>query len=274
LPFQEVVRLNEKIALINARQWYPTQLAIEVSKRDGSKKMRLKYSGKGVCLVPELENGTEYLIDIYRTDLKGKILYKHLRRLVTPSEIPQKYIVLIGASVGSDWQINKLTERVPISSSFSFGFRVQYNFDKHEPINRLMNLPVPVYAIIIKECSAYFPRDIDNSMADIREWVGLIQSRGIVPVLATVVPVTHKHDKDHPGKFQSLLKFNNAIKTFAQENDIIIVDLEKTLRISAEDRHLKDEFAQEDGSHLIPRAYHVLDNMMVHVVKQLGEASL
>jgi len=48
--------------------------------------------------------------------------------------------------------------------------------------------------------------------------------------------------------------------------------LEKAVRISDTDRHLREEYAQPDGSHLVKKAYdEALDKIAVQLIKELTE---
>ena len=199
------------------------------------------------------------------------LLYKKFKKELTPKAgATIKYIVLVGASVGKSWNFPQLTQRYQIGKDIALSYRCRYDFDKSAELNNLLNAPFPVYAIIIKECSAYFPRDLKSSEKQIKAWVSQIRSRNIIPVLATVVPVTRERDNSSPGKFKSLLKFNDFIRDYAAREDIPLLDLEAALRISDTDRHLRPDYAQPDGTHLIPEAYNAaLDKIAIQLLKEI-----
>ena len=270
LPFQEIIPLDSAIAVINTQNWYPDSLQITISsgKAPEQKKVFDKF---GYCVLKDLENGNPYTIEIKRTDLKGRLLYKKFKKEVMPkSGDMMKYVVLVGASVGKAWKFPQLTQRYDIGKHIVLSYRCRYDFDKSVELNNLLNAPFPVYAIIIKECSAYFPRDLKSSEAKIKAWVSQIRSRNIIPILATVVPVTRERDKSSPGKFESLLKFNDFIRDYAAREDIPLLDLEAALRISDTDRHLRPDYAQPDGTHLVPKAYNAaLDKIAVQLIKEI-----
>lgn len=262
LPFQEVVALDEAIAVVNARDWFTDNLNIFIEDEQGENRLKLHYGNDAICIQSNLQNDKKYKLTISRSDIKGKLLYKKHIVEVMPKKSINKYFVLIGASVGSDWHFDHLNKRVAIPSGFVPGFRVQYVFDKTESISKLCNMPFPVESVIIKECSAYFPRDLEKSLEQVKEWVNILRKKQIIPILATVVPVTKKQDQQHLNKFSSILAFNDAIRQFAENDDIIVLDLEKALRVSQSDRHLKNEYAQKDGTHLVAPAYERLDELI------------
>lgn len=270
LPFQEIIPLDSAIVVINTQNWYPDSLQITISSGTTYRKEKA-FDKFGYCLFRNLENGKPYLIEIKRTDIKGRLLYKNFKKEVIPkSGSIMKYVVLVGASVGKAWNFPQLTQRHHIGKDIVLSYRCRYDFDKSLELNNLLNAPFPVYAIIIKECSAYFPRDLESSEEQIKVWVDQIRSRNIIPILATVVPVTMERDKSSPGKFKSLLKFNDFIRDYAAQEGLPILDLEAALRISDTDRHLRPDYAQPDGTHLVPEAYHAaLDKLAVQLIKEI-----
>lgn len=194
-------------------------------------------------------------------------LYKPLKITVTPRENGSRYFVLVGASVGKAWEFEKIPNRLSWKNDIVLGYRSKYDFDKSSEIHSLVALPVPVSGVIIKECAAYFPRDIKQSKKLIREWVALLTSHQITPILATVVPVTREHDTKRPGRLISILEFNDFIREFAFQEGILVLDLEKALRISEMDRHLRSEHAQPDGLHLVKGAYEeALDKIVLPIL--------
>ena len=113
---------------------------------------------------------------------------------------------------------------------------------------------------------------LDQSQKKILEWVKLLREKKIRPILGTVVPVTKAHDAKKPGRFNSILEFNEFIRSTAKKEGIPLLDLEKALRISDDDRHLREDFAQPDGLHLIEKAYIHLDNFMASFLKNYAPA--
>ncbi len=268
LPFQEIIPLDKGIAVINAARWYNDKLSIALKSGNG-KSITGKYDQDGFCIFKNLDNGTDYTVEIKRTDLKGSILYKKKLAMISPKKDGVEYLVLVGASVGKSWSFDKLTERNKLVPNIVLGNRTQYDFDKSSSIDALIKTPVPVTGVIIKECAAYFPRDIEQSKKMIKTWIGKLRSAGIAPILATVVPVTKEHDTGHPKRCDSIWEFNDFIRRYAFREKIPILDLEKALRISEQDRHLRDEYAQPDGLHLVKKAYdEALDGLVSTLLKK------
>lgn len=271
IPFQEIVPLDGGIAVINAGNWFISEFGISL-RSEGQKVQQKKYDENGFCLFQGLSNGRTYTVELKRTDLKGRLLYKRLDARVVLSGNGSKYIILVGASVGKTWEFPRLSDRVSVRNDVVLGNRTIYAFDKDPAIDAITNLPIPISAVIIKECSAYFPREIDPSVIQIKQWISELRAKGIAPVLATVVPVTKQHDQTHPGRLESILAFNDDIRNYAEEEGISVLDLEKAVRVSASDRYLKNEYAQPDGNHLVKRAYEeALDKIGAELIENLVE---
>ncbi len=271
LPFQEIIPLDGAVAVANTQNWYNNSLDITL-KSDSDPIQSRSYNSSGFCIFNGLKNGKKYNIEIERTDLKGMLLYKRLTREITPRAGDTKYLVLIGASVGKAWNFPQLVNRYELGENVVLGYRCKYDFDKSAELNILFKAPFQVSGIIIKECSAYFPRERKPSEEMIKLWVKAIRSHGIVPILATVVPVTKERDKTSPGKFRSILEFNDFIRDYAAEEHLHILDLERAVRISDIDRHLREEYAQPDGSHLVKKAYNeALDKIAVQLIREFTD---
>ena len=267
LPFQEVIALDKGIAVVDAQQWFMKDLNI-VCRKDNRDIGEQDYDDKGVVVFSGLENGHEYTITIYRTDVKGKLLYKPYSKTVTPHEGGDKYYILVGASIGKNWKFEKLPERLEMSNDIALGNRTVYQFNKTKSIKDIVNLPFPVAGVIIKECSAYFPRNLEESEKKIFQWIELLKMKDIQPFLATTVPITEKLAHKMPGRQNSLEKFNDFIRQYGKRETIPVLDLEKALRKSRVDRHLREEFARKDGTHLIDKAYReALDPLVLPLLK-------
>jgi hypothetical protein len=263
---QEVIPLGDGVAVINGESPHLNDKLEVVVYDNKTEVKKMPFDSRGICLFHGLSHEKRYFIEIRRSDLKGKLFYRNLRIPITLSDIEAKYFVLIGASVGKAWEFEKLPERLKQNSQLVFGYRARYNFDKSIEIKSLADLPVRVSGVVIKECAAYFPRDIEQSKKFIKEWVDLLRNNHITPVLATVVPVTQEHEEKRPLRLTSLLEFNDFIREYANQEGILVLDLEKALRISDEDRHLKTEYAQPDGLHLRKMAYETLDGIVLPVI--------
>lgn len=269
LPFQEIIPLDRAIAIANTQNWYNNSLQVTLRSGSGSAQNK-SYNDLGFCTFKGLENGKKYTVEIKRTDFKGMLLYKKLKKQVIPKSGEIKYLALVGASVGKAWNFPQLVDRYNLGKDIVLGYRCKYDFDKSAELNTLLEAPFPVSGVIIKECSAYFPRELKPSEERIEAWVKEVRSHGISPILATVVPVTRERDKTSPGKFQSILEFNDFVRDYAAKNRLPLLDLEKAVRISDTDRHLREDYAQPDGSHLVKKAYdEALDKIAVHLIKGL-----
>lgn len=265
---QEIIPKNRKIAVINGYGYLNDRLQVTLYGDEMSRNMT--YDDLGMCIFDDLENNKEYKIEVRRTDLKGALLYKKKTDPTFPREAGAKYIVLVGASVGKNWKFTAIPERLHLGEGIVFGYRCKYDFDKSKEIDILTKLPNLVSVVIIKECAAYFPRELNSSKRMIVEWVNKLHSRNIIPLLATVIPVTYDHDTKNPGKFDSLLNYNDFIREYCEKESIQILDLEKATRNNENDRHLKEEYAEPDGLHLNKRAYdEALDKIAAEIIENL-----
>lgn len=164
-----------------------------------------------------------------------------------PSRLISGKIVLAGASVGSLWHIEVRYPGIEV--------RPLYSFDKSPVIEACIREDPRPKAVIIKECAAYFPLPIAEKTALVEEWINALVTAKICPVLATVVPVTAEHDRKEPGRFTSLVEFNDWIRKSAKERELPLLDLARTLQVSDIDQHLDEHWATGDGLHLRRRAY-------------------
>jgi len=190
------------------------------------------------------------------------------------------HIVLIGASIGQGWHLAEWPARVH-AEGFTAESIPAWQFDKSEVLDEVLIRPARKFhptrsylkslfqppprkpeIVILKECSSYFPGDLAVYHRSIQDWVGRLQVRGIKVVLATVVPVTHARAEQNPGKQESLLKYNEWIRQYADQHNLRILDLEAALHDGGTDKYLREEFATADGSHLNAAAYAVLDDVL------------
>jgi len=201
-----------------------------------------------------------------------------------------RHVVLLGASVGKAWNIQQLSERLD-NYEYVFEYVGVYQFDKskglHEQLKRMDNKPD---AIFIKECAAYFPSDItlENARLLMERWIKQCQEKGIVPIPATIVPVTHTHDdrfkthnpikriikrilrKSMKTRMQRIREYNDFIKTLPNTKGLTILDLETPLRISDKDRYLQDDLTKGDGLHLNAKAYQLLDEIVIPTLEKVN----
>lgn len=208
----------------------------------------------------------------------------------TRRSLNSTHVILIGASIGQGWHLAEWPSRVRVS-----GFTVEsipvWQFDKTEAVDEVLVRPhrkfhptrtylkslfqpAPEKAsiVILKECSSYFPGDLASYKSSIRYWVSRFREKQITAALATVVPVTETRAQQNPGKQESLVEYNEWIRQYAQQQGIILLDLEGALRSAGAGRFLREEYATSDGTHLNAAAYAVLDDVLRETL--LGTKSL
>ncbi len=194
-----------------------------------------------------------------------------------------KHIVLLGASVGKAWNIEALPNRMSQpntknSMNYRFEYVGEYQFDKSNVLQQILkrkeNKPD---AIFIKECAAYFPGDFGQYQKLMKGWIEACKQAGVIPIPTTVVPVIRDTSlkteiKDYikrligrsPSTLQlpSILEYNDWMKSYAQKEGLIILDLEAPLRTSETDRSLNIDLHAGDGLHLNEKAYRLLDRIV------------
>jgi hypothetical protein len=186
-------------------------------------------------------------------------------------------ILLIGASVGRGWNLPEWTKRMN-DNSVSLEMIPVYSFDKSQALEEALMRPRRKFhfnksyikgffrtapqkpdMIIIKECAAYFPGDLENYKTLVTKWIHQSIAAGIKPVVATVAPVTQEHSEKKPGRLEGILEYNDWVKSYTKEIGINCLDLESALRISNDDRALSPDLTSGDGLHLNGRAYSIID---------------
>jgi lysophospholipase L1-like esterase len=117
---------------------------------------------------------------------------------------------------------------------------------------------------------------INNIKQNIISIVEICKVEGVTPLLATEVTITTRNTWKEKvmtviGKLRGkesysdyinkhVIETNNWLRSYANKNNIIILDFEKVL--SDENGERKREYATEDGSHLSKRAYEALNEYM------------
>jgi hypothetical protein len=166
---------------------------------------------------------------------------------------PRK-VVLIGASVGEAWDLPHAAQRMG-RADYVIGYEGLYDFDKTDALNTV--LPRKPDAVIIKECAAYFPGNLAGYQRLVKGWVGKCRKAGVMVLLSTSCPVTESGDQ-----LKGIAAYNDWVRAYAAQSGIRVLDLEAALRRGPSDRRMKPEFAQEDGLHLVDRAYRKLDPVL------------
>jgi len=165
-------------------------------------------------------------------------------RIPLPEVVAHKRVVFIGASVARQWRLHLVFPRIETLAT--------YEFDKTQLVQQAIQRRPD--AIVIKECAAYFPSpQVKRELVE--RWVVQIRDAGILPVLATVVPVTRAHAARRPGRAEGLWAFNDWVRDHCTTEGIPLLDLEAALRCCAADRHLDRQFDSGDGLHLSRRTY-------------------
>ena len=199
-------------------------------------------------------------------------------------------ILLLGASVGKAWNLRAWPRRTG-REGYIFEMLPIYSFDKSERLEdifirpkRKISLnkrfvksllkPVPRKpdVIILKQCAAYFPGDLERYKVLMKKWIDLIRQKGIKVVVTTVVPVTKKHALRKPGRLEKILEYNEWIREVADQENIFCLDLEEALRMDGSDRRSLDpELAAEDGLHLNKKAYEILDGYLLDRLEKVAK---
>ncbi|MGB7540915.1 MAG: GDSL-type esterase/lipase family protein [Burkholderiales bacterium] len=199
-------------------------------------------------------------------------------------------IVLIGASIGQQWNLPELPKRLRLSG-YEFEALQAWQFDKSEKLDETLmrparkfhltrsyfrgffqDAPRPADVVILKECSTYFPDDLrlERKRELMEQWVQQVRDKHIKIMIATVVPVTKHRAALDPGKQESVRKYNDWVRDYTRTNGIVLLDLEAALRADDRERYLRDDMTSGDGSHLNRKAYDILDGVMAQALCRLG----
>jgi hypothetical protein len=193
------------------------------------------------------------------------------------------HIVLIGASIGQGWDLEEWPGRTG-NGNFTAEALAIWQFDKAEAVDEVLIRPRRRFRlgrsylksllqpapkrpdlVILKECSAYFPGDLNRYQARVQEWLKRLKAQQIGVMLATVVPVTKARAAQDSGKQQSLLEYNRWVRSYALGSGAPVLDLEEALR-SKPEGYLNERYAAADGSHLNSAGYAVLDEYLSSVL--------
>lgn len=199
-------------------------------------------------------------------------------------------ILLLGASVGSSWDLAGMTSRKD-TGGLEFESVAVYQFDKSEALDEILmrpkrkprlNMkylkgffrPAPKRPdiIIIKECAAYFPGDLSAYKKMVSFWAKKIRNNRVKVMVATVVPVTKEKAAKRSGQIEAILEYNDWVRDLAKKENIALLDLEAALRNNDRDRFLQEELTSGDGLHLNKKAYDILDGLLLGTCKLPGKA--
>jgi hypothetical protein len=263
----EIVPASNSIWVVNVTDWADGDCLVVLESPEGKRQAATLYAKKNQVKINGLKNGVSYKLEISRLDILGRIRYRNSILKARPSGDIEKYVVLVGASVGKSWNLPELSERVKDRKVW-YGYRGRYAFDKTAVLEKLISSQLKPDAVIIKECAAYFPRNVAGSVSAVKEWAQVLANAGIQPILATVVPVTESHDAERKvPRMESINMYNDAIRSLCTEKDFLVLDLQKILSDDKNKGYLNDSYAMSDGLHLKEDAYRsVLDNFMVDII--------
>lgn len=201
-----------------------------------------------------------------------------------------RHVVLLGASIGQQWNLPELPQRLN-ERRYTFEALQAWEYDKSELVEETLMRPArkfritpsylkgffrpspqPADVIILKECSSYFPSDLRRDKEFMQRWAQEIRRKNITVMLATVVPVTRERAQRDPGKQEGIREFNDWLRSYAQQQGLPVLDMERALRTDDKERYLRDELTSGDGSHLNRKAYDILDRLLIESVSTQSAA--
>ena len=270
LPYNfEIVSIENGIAIVNIESWLKRDLDVTIFKKGESIYSGILDSESHSFTANDLEDTGEVVLRISRSDFLGKLKYRPFNAEYVIKNENQKYIILVGASIGNSWDLPNFPQRAGVEK-FVFGNRIKYDFDKQAIIDPIIKYKIKPDAVIIKECSAYFPRNIENSAKKLLQWVSLLKENGIIPIIATTTPVkeTHENKKQQ----LSIDHWNKLIrqKFGKDKHSYYILDLAKALQINSKNTFLKPNYYVEDGLHMTHLAYkEAFDPTLERLIKEI-----
>lgn len=271
MPYEmEFVPIEKGIGIINTTTWNQRDLLVSWGEKGGKiAASKIMKGSQNECVIDGLTAGITYALQVRRADLLGRIRYKSLETAITIHDPAPKYVILVGASVGKSWDLPSLPKRAS-NSKFVFGYRGIYRYDKTPVLEWITRSQIKPDIVIIKECAAYLPKEQNKIIEKIPGWVSFLREREITPALATCCPVTEENDSQNPGRQDAINKCNTFTRSYARENGVGILDLQKVLEASDTHTFLKDIYAQPDGLHLTPKAYDAMDSMLIQSLLNEG----
>lgn len=193
-------------------------------------------------------------------------------QLVTNADSKTNMVVIIGASYVRAWPIQELDGKKVLNK----GVDGQQSFEMLQRFEKDVISVNPSAVIIwgfINDIHRTQAEYINSAMArarqSIEEMVRMAKQHGIQPILATEVTIRGKDDfgsrvagwlgairgKTSYQEYVNghVLETNRWIKKYAEENQILLLDLQPI--IADEEGFRKKEFATEDGTHISTAAY-------------------
>lgn len=193
-------------------------------------------------------------------------------------------IVYIEASTLRRWNLDEFTQRAG-NAGFGIESRYVYNFDKSTELDRVLGSRERVPdAVVIQECSTYFPGDLGAYKDLYRGWIRRLKDANAIPVIATTVPpaasrTLFQHVKEfvklkvlgRPDGYEQIVQFNQWLRELSESEGVPLFDAEKVTRKSESDRHMRADFDSGDGSHLNTVAYAALDREFLSFLETLKQ---
>lgn len=193
-------------------------------------------------------------------------------------------IVYIEASTLRRWNLDEFNQRAG-NAAFGIESRYVYDFDKSTELDRVLGSRESIPdAVVIQECSAYFPGDLVAFKDLYRGWIRRVKDANAIPVIATTVPpaasrTPFEHVKEfvklkllgRPDGYEQIVQFNQWLRELSESEGVPLFDVEKVTRNSESDRHMRAEFDSGDGTHLNTVAYAVLDREFLRFLETLKQ---
>jgi lysophospholipase L1-like esterase len=196
----------------------------------------------------------------------------------------EKRITLVGASIGDAWRFDRLGERVALPG-YRFAYVGVYAFDKGPLVEQLASAAERPAVVMIKECAAYFPGDLDAYRRNVTSWVERLRRAGIQPLLVTTVPIARspgylgrakhvvKRALGRPTRIDGILQYNDWLKEYAARERLPLFDLEAVVREGPHDRWLRPDFDAGDQLHLNAAAYRAIDDAFAALLRAGAEVA-
>lgn len=220
---------------------------------------------------------------LWRQFVRGLLVaYCVVAAAISDAEASEMDIVYIEASTLSRWNLDDFAQRVG-NAAYRVESRYVYDFDKTEALAEVLGSRARIPdAVIIQECSAYFPGDLAKYKDLYRGWIRRVKDAHAIPVIATTVPPAASRTLFERVKqfvklkvlgradgYEQIVQFNQWLRELSDKERVPLLDLEKMTRSSEADRHMRVEFDSGDGSHLNPVAYAVLDREFLNFLEML-----
>lgn len=190
-----------------------------------------------------------------------------------------KRVALVGASIGKEWRFDQIGQRIG-RTDYVFEYSGRNAFDKTPLIEQIVKSPDKPYAVLLKECSTYFPGDEAQYRRSVEQWVRELRQAGIEPVLVTTAPVGEptgwlpktkiwiKRALGKPTWLDSVTGYNDWLRAYAREQNLALFDLEAAVRRNEKERWLRAEYDSGDLVHLNPAGYRAMDQAFAEFLAQ------